>query len=105
MGAVANVTMQAPELDNVAVTSVALSTVDAHAPVPTLAAEAWLAESDTAPTEAEKSEKAKTVRRNMTSSYPEVEGKGSVRTLTKKTIRAGTFALVPRGWPNQGESQ
>lgn len=103
MGAVANVTMHAPELDNVAVTSVALSTVDAQAPVPTLAAEAWVAERDTAPTEAAKSEKAKTVRRNMTLSYPDEEGKGSARTLTKKTIRADTFALVPRGWRYKGD--
>jgi hypothetical protein len=69
--AVANVTMQAPELESMAVTSVALSTVDAHAPVPTLAAETGDALRDTAPTEAAKSEKAKTVRRNISKRYPD----------------------------------
>lgn len=69
--AVANVTMQAPALESVAVTLVALSTVDAHAPVPTLAADTGEALSERAPIEAAKSEKAKTVRRIMSQRYPD----------------------------------
>jgi hypothetical protein len=69
--AVANVTTQAPSEATVVLTPVASSIVETHAPVPTLAAEAWLAEKDTAPTDAAKSEKAKTVRRNISKRYPD----------------------------------